>query len=316
MDTEKPAIFGGLFLFSKRFKMSHRPVAKLSQRQSQRDWPSTDPQTVFYHSFVITARKLEVQEDIQHSGDFSYLDKGQGEVLLLLHGLFGALSNWETVTNHFSQQYRVVIPMMPIYEAPKKKADLESLSAFIEAFVAQMQLEDLTILGNSLGGHVGLIYTLGNPDKVKRLILTGSSGLFENGMGGSYPKRGNYEFVKERVEYTFYDPEVATEQLVDEVFEVTKSIPKCLRMVSFARSAQRHNMAGVLDQIRVPTLLIWGLNDTITPPMVAHEFDKRIPNTRLRFIDECGHAPMMEHPQRFNSLVDQFLHDHPIQQSS
>lgn len=232
--------------------------------------------------------------------------------MLLLHGLFGALSNWESVTNHFSQRFRVIIPMMPIYDAPKKKADLDSLASFIESFVAQMGLKDLTILGNSLGGHVGLIYTLRNPDLVRRLILTGSSGLFENGMGGSYPKRGNYDFVKERVQYTFFRPEVATKQLVDEVFEVTKSIPKCLRMVSFARSAQRHNMGSELSSIQVPTLLIWGLNDTITPPMVAHEFNKRIPNSKLCFIDQCGHAPMMENPSRFNDLVDRFLHHNPI----
>lgn len=243
---------------------------------------------------------------------FQYLDEGDGEVLLLLHGLFGALSNWESVTNHFSKHFRVIIPMMPIYDAPKKKADLDSLATFIEKFVDTMQLSKLTILGNSLGGHVGLIYTLRNPSLVKRLILTGSSGLFENGMGGSYPKRGNYEFVKERVEYTFFRPEVATKQLVDEVFEVTKSIPKCLRMVSFARSAQRHNMANELHKINVPTLLIWGLNDTITPPMVAHEFNKRIPNSELSFIDQCGHAPMMENPVRFNDLVDTFLQSNPI----
>jgi pimeloyl-ACP methyl ester carboxylesterase len=131
-------------------------------------------------------------------------------------------------------------------------------------------------------------------------------------MGGSYPKRGNYEYVQERVAYTFYDPKVATKELVDEVFEVTNSISKCLCIVAVAKSAQRHNMAKDLEHIKVPTLLVWGLNDTITPPLVAHEFDNLLPHTELRFIDKCGHAPMMEHPVIFNQYTARFLEKNKI----
>lgn len=229
--------------------------------------------------------------------------------MLLLHGLFGALSNWEGVVNRFSPSYRVVIPMLPIYDMPLKEAGLEGLRKFVESFVAFLNLDNMIIMGNSLGGHIALVYTLKNPDKVKKLVLTGSSGLFEDSMGGSYPKRGNYEYIKERVEYTFYDPRVATKELVDEVFETTNSIPRAMRIVAIAKSAQRHNMAEDIPRIQVPTLLIWGLNDTITPPMVAHEFNRLLPNSTLRFIDRCCHAPMMEHPEKFNDLVSDFLED-------
>ena len=237
----------------------------------------------------------------------TYIDEGEGEVLILLHGLFGALSNWDAVINHFSKNYRVVIPLLPIYTMPIKEAGLEGLTDFLESFIESQGMQNMNLMGNSLGGHVGLIYTLRNQSKVKRLILTGSSGLFENAMGGSYPKRGSYQFVKEKVEYTFYDPKTATEELVKEVFETTQSIPKCMRIVAMAKSAQRNNMAEELPSIKVPTLLIWGLNDTITPPMVGHEFNRLIPNSQLQFIDHCCHAPMMEHPQKFNRLVDNFL---------
>jgi pimeloyl-ACP methyl ester carboxylesterase len=244
---------------------------------------------------------------IKKADDFKYVDEGKGEILLLLHGLFGALSNWEAVIKEFSTKYRVLIPLMPIYEMPIKSASVEGLVNFIENFVKKMGLSNMTLLGNSLGGHVALIYTLRNKDKVKKLVLTGSSGLFENTMGGSYPKRGSYEYVKERVAYTFFDPNTATKELVDEVFEITTNIPKCMRIVAIARSAQRHNMANDVTNITVPTLLIWGLNDTITPPIVAHEFNKLIPNSELRFIDKCGHAPMMEHPEKFNKIFYNFL---------
>lgn len=248
--------------------------------------------------------------NVKEQSGFKYVDEGTGQVLMLLHGLFGALSNWEGVVNPFSKHFRVVIPMLPIYEMPIKEAGLEGLQKFVEDFVAMMKLDNMIILGNSLGGHVGLLYTLHNEAKVDKLLLTGSSGLFENTMGGSYPRRGSYDYVKERVAYTFYDPAVASAELVDEVFETTKSIPKCMRIVAIAKSAQRNNLANDLPKIKVPTLLVWGLNDTITPPMVAYEFNRLIPNSELRFIDNCCHAPMMEHPDKFNEIVDEFLTRH------
>jgi pimeloyl-ACP methyl ester carboxylesterase len=249
---------------------------------------------------------------VKQEGEFKYIDEGAGEVLLLLHGLFGALSNWEGVINGFGPKYRVVIPLMPIYEMPVREAGLDALVAFIENFVSLKKLDNLTIMGNSLGGHVGLIYTLKNKEKVKRLVLTGSSGLFENAMGGSFPKRGSYDYIKERVQYTFYDPNTATKELVDEVFDITKDIPKCMRIVAIAKSAQRHNMAKEIPKITIPTLLVWGLNDTITPPMVGYEFNNLIPNSELQFIDECGHAPMMEQGEKFNKLLHKFLNENPI----
>lgn len=250
---------------------------------------------------------------IHEQNGFKYIDEGQGEVLLLLHGLFGALSNWEGVIEAFRDRFRIVIPLMPIYEMPARQAGLEGLLRFIEEFIALKNLSELTPLGNSLGGHLALLYTIKHPDNVKRLVLTGSSGLFENAMGGSYPKRGSYEYIAERVAYTFYAPEVATKELIDEVFDITNSIPKCMNIVQIAKSAQRNNVAHDLPGIAVPTLLVWGLNDTITPPSVAHEFNRLIPNSELWFIDHCGHAPMMEHPRRFNELLERFLEKHPAE---
>ncbi|BDD03100.1 alpha/beta fold hydrolase [Aureibacter tunicatorum] len=245
--------------------------------------------------------------EVKTAGKYKYIEEGEGEVLVLLHGLFGALSNWESVLERFSKKYKVIIPFMPIYDMPMRKAGLKELVKFVENFVEEKGLGQFTLIGNSLGGHVALMYTLKHPDKVKAMALTGSSGLFENSMGGSYPKRGSYEYIKERVEYTFYDPKTATKEYVDEVFKITKSIPKCMNIVAIAKSAQRNNLAGDLPNIKIPTLLIWGLNDTITPPAVAYEFDRLLPNSTLRFIDKCCHAPMMEQPEAFNDYLDEFL---------
>lgn len=247
---------------------------------------------------------------VHAEGRFQFIDEGKGETLLLLHGLFGALSNWDGIIEHFSDRYRLIIPLLPIYELPPREAGLEALLAFLEDFVRFKELSNVTVIGNSLGGHIGLLYTLKNQSNVHKLVLTGSSGLFENSMGGSFPKRGSYDYIKERVAYTFYNPEVATKDLVDEVFETTSSIPKCMSIVGIAKSAQRHNLAKDLHEINVPTLLVWGLNDTITPPHVGYEFNRLIAGSELYFIDKCSHAPMMEHPSEFNVILQRFLEKH------
>ncbi|WP_201983775.1 alpha/beta fold hydrolase [Hymenobacter rubidus] len=244
----------------------------------------------------------------QHQQGYEYVDEGQGPVLLLLHGLFGALSNWQDVVDEFSADYRVIIPLLPVYDMPLTQAGVPGLVTYVEGFVTALRLPPaFTVLGNSLGGHIALVYTLKNAGRVSRLVLTGSSGLFEDSMGGSFPKRGNYAYVQERVGYTFYDPKVATQELVDEVFNITNSNAKCLRIIAIARSAQRHNLSKELGKITVPTLLVWGLNDTITPPPVAHEFARLLPHAELRFLDHCGHAPMMERPAGFNGYLRRFL---------
>ena len=247
---------------------------------------------------------------VHTEGNFKFIDEGKGEILLLLHGLFGALSNWDGIIEHFSSRYRVIIPLLPIYELPPREAGLEALLSFLESFIELKELRNLTVIGNSLGGHVGLLYTLKNQENVLKLVLTGSSGLFENSMGGSFPKRGSYDYIKERVAYTFYDPAIATKDLVDEVFETTSSIPKCMSIVGIAKSAQRHNLSKDLFQIHVPTLLVWGLNDTITPPHVGYEFNRLIKNSELHFIDKCCHAPMMERPKQFNTILEEFIEKH------
>jgi pimeloyl-ACP methyl ester carboxylesterase len=243
---------------------------------------------------------------------FSYIDEGEGEVLLLLHGLMGALSNWDAVIRDFSKEYRVIIPILPIYDLPLLTTGVKTLAKHVHRFITYMGLTDVTLLGNSLGGHVGLIYCINHPQVVKSLVLTGSSGLYENAFGGSFPRRESYDFVKEKVEYTFYDPNVATKELVDDVFQTINDRNRVIRILAMAKSAIRHNMAKDLHKITIPVALIWGKNDKITPPEVAVEFNQLLLNAELHWIDHCGHAPMMEHPEEFNRLLKAFLEKHKI----
>jgi pimeloyl-ACP methyl ester carboxylesterase len=248
---------------------------------------------------------MELRTKKEHG--FEYVEEGDGPVLLLLHGLFGALSNWQAVLQFFSSRYKVVIPLMPIYEMPLKNTNVGGLTDFIHNFINYKGYDQITLLGNSLGGHVGLTYTIEHPEKVSALVLTGSSGLYENSMGGSFPQRNNYDFIRSKVEYTFYDPRTATKDLVDEVYETVNNRSRGMRIIAMAKSSIRHNLKTEIQGIQAPVCLIWGANDNITPAYVAEEFHKLIPKSELHFIDQCGHAAMMEKPEEFNQVLQHFL---------
>jgi pimeloyl-ACP methyl ester carboxylesterase len=248
-----------------------------------------------------------MQYTIKQKDKFKYVEEGQGEPLILLHGLFGALSNFTDLIEYFRPKYKVVVPMLPLFELDIFHTTVGGLEKFVYRFIESMNYNNIHLLGNSLGGHVALVHVLKHPERIKSLILTGSSGLFENGMGDTYPKRGDYEYIRKKTEMTFYDPATATKDLVDEVFEITNNRIKVIKIISLAKSAIRNNLGEELNQIKQPTLLIWGNNDIITPPFVAREFNKMIPNSELYFLDKCGHAPMMEVPYEFNVILEKFL---------
>jgi pimeloyl-ACP methyl ester carboxylesterase len=248
-----------------------------------------------------------MQYEIKQKDKFKYIDEGNGEPLLLLHGLFGALSNFMDLIEHFRRTHRVIVPMLPLFDLDIFHTTVGGLEKHVQKFIEAMDLRDIHLLGNSLGGHVALVHILKHPERIKSLILTGSSGLFENGMGDTYPKRGDYEYIRKKTEMTFYDPAIASKELVDEVFEITNNRLKVIKIIALAKSAIRNNLGEELNQIKQPTLLIWGNNDIITPPFVGKEFQKLIPNSELHFIDKCGHAPMMEVPGEFNQILDKFL---------
>src|SRR6195952_2559268 len=217
--------------------------------------------------------------EIKQVDKFRFVEEGEGEPLVLLHGLFGALSNFEHLIEYFRRYNKVVVPMLPLFDLDILHTSVGGLQKFVHKFIEARNYQNVHLLGNSLGGHVGLVHVLKHPERIKSLTLTGSSGLFENGMGDTYPRRGDYDYIKKKTELTFYAPETATKELVDEVFEITRNRLKVIKIIALAKSAIRHNLGEELNNIRQRTLLIWGNNDTITPPFVAREFHRLIPNS-------------------------------------
>ena len=183
------------------------------------------------------------------------------------------------------------------------KTNVKTFAKYLNDFIEFKGYDEVIVLGNSLGGHIGLLHTKLYPEKVKALVITGSSGLYESAMGGSYPRRGDYGVIKKKAQEVFYDPEIATKEIVDDVFATINDRNKLIKTLAIAKSAIRHNMGKDLPKMTTPTCLIWGKNDNVTPPEEAEEFNEKLPESDLFWIDKCGHAAMMEHPDKFNEIL-------------
>ena len=239
-------------------------------------------------------------ENLKQEGKFSYF----------LHGLMGGLSNFDGVSNFFPEKgYKLLIPELPIYKMSLIKTNVKNFAKYVKEFIDHKGFKEVILLGNSLGGHIGLLCTKMYPENIKALVITGSSGLYESAMGESYPKRGDRDYIQKKAENVFYDPKVATKEIVDEVYATVNDRNKLIRTLAIAKSAIRHNMAKDLPKMNTPTCIIWGKNDNVTPPSVATEFDELLPDSDLYWIDKCGHAAMMEHPDEFNTLLYAWLQE-------
>ncbi|MBK5193775.1 MAG: alpha/beta hydrolase [Flavobacteriaceae bacterium] len=251
-----------------------------------------------------------MKNNIHQEGKFSYLEIGEGTPIVILHGLMGGLSNFDGVVNFFPQKgYKILIPELPLYTLPLLKTSVGTIAKYLRDFLILKGYKEVILLGNSLGGHIALLCTKLYPELVKGLIITGSSGLYENAMGESYPRRGDYEFIKKKAETVFYDPTIATKEIVDEVYVTVTDRNKLIKTLAIAKSAIRHNMSKDLPKMTTPTCIIWGKNDNVTPPEVGEEFNRLLPDSDLYWIDKCGHAAMMEQPDLFNEILFNWLQE-------
>lgn len=232
-----------------------------------------------------------------------------GPEVVLLHGLFGAVSNWESLIPKVEQFARPIALSLPIITGHRSEVKVKSLALYTEYYVRQKNLAPVTLCGNSLGGHVALRLCLASPELVDCLILSGASGLYEHSVD-SLPVRPDQRFVREHMSRVFYHQRFVTDVGVDEIHQILKKRMNVLNLIHAARSAKKDNLQTLLKQIKVPTLLLWGEDDKITTMDVAETFHKEIPNSKLVTIKNCGHAPMIEHPEWFAEEMEKFLREH------
>ncbi|MGB1243476.1 MAG: alpha/beta fold hydrolase, partial [Chitinophagales bacterium] len=134
--------------------------------------------------------------NIVNKGKYSYIEEGEGSTIVLLHGLLGSLTNFSKIIPYFAPTHRLLLPILPVTGLPLRQTSIAGLTKYVTDFINYMELDNFILVGNSLGGHLAVNYLLQEQHKVTSLILTGSSGLFENTFGTSFPKRKDYDFIK------------------------------------------------------------------------------------------------------------------------
>lgn len=242
---------------------------------------------------------------------FTVIDGGgsSGQTILLLHGLFGALSNWDSTLPLMAKNNKPIALQFPILTGHRSEVKVKALAAYTEFYIRKNNLAPVTLCGNSLGGHVALRLALSSPELVDCLILAGASGLYEHSVD-SLPIRPDHKFVRDHMARVFYHQQFVTDEAVDEIAQILTSRVHTLNLIHAARSAKKDNMQDVLPLIKAPTLLLWGEDDVVTTMQVAETFHRLIPNSKLVSIKNCGHAPMIEYPEWFSGEVDKFLKAH------
>ncbi len=233
----------------------------------------------------------------------------QGPELVLLHGLFGALSNWDSVQPLMAEYSKTIALSLPLLSAHRSEVKVKALSMYAEYFVRSREFAPVSLCGNSLGGHVALRLYLAAPQLVDCLVLTATSGLYEHSVD-ALPVRPGREFVEEHMRKVFTNHKFVTEEAVMEIVRILEDRGRVLNLIHAARSAKKDNLKDLLGTIKAPTLLLWGEDDQVTTMEVAEMFHKLIPNSQLVSIKKCGHAPMIEHPEWFSEEVKKFLKKH------
>ena len=241
---------------------------------------------------------------------FDTVEKGSaGPPMVLLHGLFGALSNWESSLPLFSKYTKSIALSFPIFSAHRSEVRVKSLACYTEYLIRDRKLSPAVLCGNSLGGHVALRLCLARPELVDCLVLSGTSGLYEHNPD-TLPVRPDRKFLREHAARVFHQEKFITDALLDEILAILANRKNHLNLIHAARSAKKDNLQNLLPLIKVPTLLLWGEEDQVTTMQVAETFHRLIPNSQLVTKKGCGHAPMIEYPEWFSEQVHTFLKKH------
>jgi len=251
----------------------------------------------------------EKEDTLAHctGGDFRWIEAGAGEPVVLLHGLMGQAKHWQPTLDALAPFYRPTALELPILDAALPEHSLTGLTEYVRRFLDRQGYEKVVLGGNSLGGHIALELAFALPDRVSGLVLAGSSGLFERSFTRGVPHRQNAAWVREKMEEVFFDPGQVTINWVESVEEVLADRRSTLYLIQVARSAKTRNIESFLPTLPMPTCLIWGEDDLITPPEVARRFDALIPRAALYLLSRCGHAPMIERPALFNWTLAYWL---------
>jgi len=232
---------------------------------------------------------------------------GSGVPVVFLHGLVGLNEHWGKVVDRISSRVRCITLEVPLLSLRGVDCSLSAVSAMTMQFIDREIGQPAVLVGNSFGGHVALRVTHERPELVHALVLAGSSGLIERTVVKGAPVRPSREWLIEKIGELFYDKSKMHAGDVDRAYELLNERGGARAMVKLSKSARRDNMTDDLGDIHQPTLLLWGREDVVTPPSAGQGFSELMPDARLCWLENCGHAPMIEAPEPFGDAMHVFF---------
>jgi pimeloyl-ACP methyl ester carboxylesterase len=258
----------------------------------------------------------------------NYAEMGEGSVtLLFVHGLSGSWQNWLEQIPHFARDYRVIALDLPGFghsPAPPWKISIEEYGRVLHEFCKAVGVGDCVVIGNSMGGFISAEAVSREPDRFQKLALVSAAGVSSARMrrqpaetaarmsAAALPlllraqARG---FRRPRLRWLtfkgiFDRPEELRSELLAEQFYNGAGRPSFLPAL---QALIGYDILDELEEVEVPTLIVWGRNDRVVPSNDAFGYAERLRNSRVFIFDQCGHCPQLERPVRFNRVLETFL---------
>ncbi len=237
------------------------------------------------------------------------LETGSGPRVVFLHGLVGLNEHWEEVINRVSADMACTTVEIPLLELKGATCSIHGVADLTIQFLEEYVGEPAILVGNSFGGHVACRIAIKQPDLVRGLVLAGSSGMIERTFVRGAPVRPSRDWLVEKIGELFHDTAHMRDADVDRAHAALSKRSGARAMLRLSKSARRDHMGDEVSAIGQPVLLIWGRQDVVTPPSAAQGFLDLLPNARITWIDQCGHAPMIESPADFAEAMLAFAAD-------
>lgn len=260
--------------------------------------------------------------------EVNYVEIGEGEPILFVHGLAGCWRNWLENLPHFGRTHRAIALDLPGFgdsPMPSWPIDMPAYGRLVHDFCEKLGIERVAALvGNSMGGFVATEAVIDDPDRFERLVLVSAAGISFAEVQGRRPEAAVRMFeavapmlVGERRAWltrprgrrvafgnVFHYPDRISPELLAEQMAPSVGAPgfgEAIRAIGGYDTRHR------LPEIEIPTLIVWGLNDRLVPVEAALGYHRLIPSSRVELFERTGHVPQMERPHRFNALLEDFV---------
>lgn len=227
--------------------------------------------------------------------------------MVVLNGLLGLNEHWFPCLGPLAKRAECLLLQPPLLEMKGKGLSVDGVLRLTISVLETLIDKPAVIAGNSLGGHIGLRVAVERPDMVRGLVLIGSSGLFERTFERSVQHDPSHQWLEKKIGELFHDQSKMLPGMVDLAYGELSRRSAARAFVKLGRSAKNDHLGELLPGIEKPVLLLWGRQDIVTPPAVAEEFARRLPSARLRWIENCGHAPQIEQPDAVAGAIAAFL---------